>query len=108
MITTLPIIDCNDCGLCCSQLVYPPFYGPDDPSFAALERDRPDLAEQLAIDREDRHRRFQAGDMTADWGVPCSWLDPATKLCRNYDHRPDICRDFELGGEDCLRIRQGE
>jgi Fe-S-cluster containining protein len=36
---------------------------------------------------------------------PCIWLDLATKRCRHYDYRPRLCRDFELGGEDCLGFR---
>jgi len=40
-----------------------------------------------------------------DWGRPCIWRDETSKLCRNYEHRPEMCREFELGGADCLRIR---
>ena len=104
--TTLPVLNCNDCGACCLHQVYPPFYGPCDPSYQALERERPDLAAQLAVDREEKARRFRAGDATADWGVPCSWFDSETKACKNYDHRPEICRNFEVGSEDCLNWRK--
>jgi hypothetical protein len=37
--------------------------------------------------------------------VPCIWLQP-DGTCRHYDLRPAICREFEVGGEDCLRIRR--
>jgi len=35
---------------------------------------------------------------------PCSWLTP-DKKCRHYDHRPEVCRQFEMGEQDCLEIR---
>jgi Fe-S-cluster containining protein len=37
---------------------------------------------------------------------PCIWLDLATKRCRHYEHRPKLCRDFELGGEECVGFRR--
>jgi Fe-S-cluster containining protein len=37
---------------------------------------------------------------------PCLWLDLATKRCRHYEHRPKLCRDFALGGEECLGFRR--
>jgi Fe-S-cluster containining protein len=38
-------------------------------------------------------------------GLPCLWYDIETRRCRNYDWRPLACREFEIGGEDCLRHR---
>ena len=35
----------------------------------------------------------------------CAALDRDTMLCRIYERRPTICRDFELGGGDCLEER---
>ena len=37
----------------------------------------------------------------------CAALDRDTMLCRIYAQRPDICRDFALGGYDCLIERRG-
>jgi Fe-S-cluster containining protein len=36
---------------------------------------------------------------------PCCWYDPATRRCRNYDYRPEACRDFEPGTEECGEAR---
>jgi len=34
--------------------------------------------------------------------LPCLWLDPVTRKCRHYEHRPSICRDaLERGDEGC-------
>jgi Fe-S-cluster containining protein len=35
----------------------------------------------------------------------CAALDRATMLCTIYDKRPLICREFEMGGDDCLAER---
>jgi len=37
--------------------------------------------------------------------APCIWLDQATGKCKHYEHRPDVCRDFEVGGAGCIRRR---
>jgi Fe-S-cluster containining protein len=52
---------------------------------------------QAKVLRARKDRRFEDG--------PCIWLDLETKLCRHYDHRPKVCRTFEVGGESCLRLR---
>jgi Fe-S-cluster containining protein len=36
----------------------------------------------------------------------CLWFDPVSRKCRHYEHRPPVCREFEVGGEDCLAWRQ--
>lgn len=35
----------------------------------------------------------------------CAALDRTTMLCSIYDKRPLICREFEMGGYDCLSER---
>ena len=35
----------------------------------------------------------------------CAALDRTTFRCRIYSHRPTICRDFEMGGDDCIEVR---
>ncbi len=35
----------------------------------------------------------------------CAALDRATFRCRIYAHRPTICRDFEMGSDDCIEVR---
>jgi Fe-S-cluster containining protein len=40
-------------------------------------------------------------------GVPpggCLWFDRAKKACLHYDERPEVCRQFELGGEECVGL----
>ena len=35
----------------------------------------------------------------------CSALDRSTMLCRIYDQRPWICREFEMGAHECQSER---
>ncbi|MFT5572541.1 MAG: Fe-S-cluster containining protein [Cryomorphaceae bacterium] len=35
----------------------------------------------------------------------CAALDRETMLCSIYDKRPWICREFEMGGYECLAER---
>ena len=35
----------------------------------------------------------------------CAALDRSTLLCGIYDRRPWICREFEMGGRECLDER---
>ena len=35
----------------------------------------------------------------------CAALDRKTMLCRIYERRPTVCRDFQLGGSDCIEER---
>ena len=35
----------------------------------------------------------------------CSALDPDLKLCRIYENRPWICREFQMGGRECISER---
>lgn len=86
--TPLPVISCDSCGKCCSMQGTPPML-PDE--FDALPT-------ALKWDRRANADRY-------DLNLPCLWFDVATKRCRHYDHRPIVCREFETGGEDCLRFR---
>lgn len=35
----------------------------------------------------------------------CAAVDRNTMRCTIYANRPQICRDFEMGGADCLEAR---
>jgi Fe-S-cluster containining protein len=54
-----------------------------------------ELREQFAAGKEG----FFRGDR------PCVWLDLETRRCKHYEHRPDICRNFDLGCPACRRHR---
>ena len=97
----LPIVNCDGCGACCLHFGHPMFFrseggrGPFEPQYYKL----PDhLREEY-----DNYMAEMDGD---DSGEPCIWLDFETRKCRHYEHRPEVCRSFEVGGEDCIRLRQ--
>lgn len=105
-------ITCDNCGACCREMNNPPGYWPgvtdqtwpdwtgDRERFAAL----PDAAIQAIQDRiqaiQDRIDSGEYGDLL------CCWLDAETLRCRWYEHRPSICREFEVGNRHCLEWRE--
>ena len=102
----LPIVgSCDDCAACCGVVTLPPFrriFGEEgEEAWERLRWDRPDL---LAGFLEAEQSRKAEG--LPSFGSPCLWLDPALGRCRHYEHRPRACRDFEVGGLDCLGARR--
>jgi uncharacterized protein len=102
--TVIEVLDdpCRDCGACCLQMARPPFCGPSDPEWTRLESARPDLAREIEADRAARP--LTIANEAEGW--PCLWLDPVARRCRHYEYRPEVCRDFEPGEDDCLRHRE--
>jgi Fe-S-cluster containining protein len=99
----LPVLNCDDCGACCSRLSLPPFIPSWEPDGEreTFFREHPVIAAELQaeVDRRTRERDW------TDEG-PCFWLDCDTKRCRHYEVRPEICCDLEMGGESCLEWRK--
>ena len=89
MTIPLPILSCDDCALCCHTQHFPPFMSTE---LAALP---PYLAAEVET-LEEAASKGHTG--------PCPWLN-ASGRCRHYDLRPEVCRQFEMGGEDCREIR---
>ena len=90
--TELPLIGtCDDCGACCLQQGHPPFRGEE------WNRVPPELRAPLY--------EYLASREENDFGRPCIWLDLQTRRCRHYEHRPQICRDFERGCAMCIHVR---
>lgn len=105
---TIPILNCKDCGACCFEQGSPPGYGY---LLAANEHGREQWPDQTDLERirnlpadalqaiKDYWRAMQADELDGDG--PCCWLDQTTMRCRWYDHRPQICRDLDVGSEGC-------
>jgi Fe-S-cluster containining protein len=62
----------------------------------------PELPPDLLAELKTIHEGLLAGDDCC----PCVWLDRVTGKCKHYAHRPPICRELEVGGEACLRLRK--
>jgi len=84
-----PTVSCTSCAACCCRL------------------------EVLLLTDTGVPERFIDED---DWGGQvmrrlddgwCAALDRNSMRCTIYTNRPLICREFELGSEDCLEERKG-
>ena len=92
------VISCAGCAICCQGEAVPPFM--------ATELDR--LPRALAAGLDDSAAGQAAEQARGPEGQrtgPCTWLSAEGK-CRHYEDRPGVCREFERGGEDCLRMRR--
>lgn len=83
--------DCGGCYACCTQCGTPPFR--NDAERAVLPAG---LQQQLS----DRHLDIIANHGRHEPGGVCLWLQNGA--CLHYEHRPPICREFEVGGDQCL------
>ena len=55
-----------------------------------------------ALTEIDRWGGFIMARLDDGW---CAALNRDTLLCSIYERRPEICRDYALGGSDCLQER---
>ncbi|MGD9856034.1 MAG: YkgJ family cysteine cluster protein [Planctomycetaceae bacterium] len=94
---------CDGCGLCCEGIGSPVLLYQSLPGCDGPHPHRPPGLPQSLIDEIDEH--FLGLPRGQEPQVCCLWYDPAAKRCRHYDWRPAICRDYELGGDACLRRR---
>lgn len=111
MTLALPIIEsCNGCGACCREQESPPGYvlfllgeGDGWPDEADAERFN-SLPPEALQSLKDHHARIMSGERRPNQA--CIWFEPATKGCRFYEHRPQICRELEVGSEGCRNWRK--
>ena len=80
-------ITCTSCQACCCHLEVI-LMGDDDPPQAFVETDT--WGGQVMARKDD------------GW---CAALDRDTMRCRIYERRPGVCRDFEMGGSECITER---
>jgi len=64
-----------------------------------------ELPDELKRELLTYRDRLVAGEKHPRGGV-CLWLDESTGGCRHYEHRPSICREFEMGSEECHSWRE--
>lgn len=80
-------VTCASCEACCCRLEVLLLAGDDIP--LRLTAESPWGGQVMA--------RLEDG-----W---CAALDRSTMLCRIYEQRPGICRDYQAGAPDCLEQR---
>lgn len=109
-----PPKSCEGCGACCREMHSPPgwamYAGPAADYW--IERADPEdedwqIFQAIPEPVKQELREFYANDnLDGDPHDPCFWYDPETKGCRHYEHRPTICREFEIGEPACHRWRR--
>ena len=90
-----PLTTCGGCSSCCEEQGLPPGYlVPELLTFLPEA-----LREQIAWHQQEE---AETGWTRHERQLPCIWLDPETRLCTQYDLRPDRCRDFPVGDSGCM------
>ncbi|MGL4206511.1 MAG: YkgJ family cysteine cluster protein [Aeromonadaceae bacterium] len=84
-------ITCANCSACCCRM----------PVLVIAD---PLVPEHYIVDDEASGLSFMAQGEDG-W---CVALDRNTMLCTIYELRPQICRDFAMGGHECLQAREDE
>jgi Fe-S-cluster containining protein len=84
---TRAAVTCASCRACCCRL-------------EVLLMSEDDVPAQFVT--EDRWGGRTMTRLADGW---CAALDRATLRCRIYERRPAICRDYDVGGSDCLSER---
>lgn len=82
-----PQISCSSCKAACCKLE------------VMLISDTGVPREYIGIDRWGAETMARLDD---GW---CSALDRSTMMCRIYNNRPWICREFEMGAQECQSER---
>ena len=79
-------INCDNCGACC------------------ISQDLMPLLSPVAIKYPELIQISKSPLKTSE--LPCVWFNRATGKCNHYEDRPPTCRDFEVGGEQCMEYRR--
>ena len=96
MSTALPVMSCDGCGVCCMHMAVPPYHRDEITLLPPEVQADYEAARNARIAQWNAHKI----DETA-----CAWFDMVTRKCRHYEHRPEICQDFEMGGDECVAYR---
>lgn len=129
------IADCEGCGVCCFHMGYPAFRIPvkpltdeeidADPNLVRRIADNPQLRSILRNgDPGETHWHSLPEDLKSEWEAyvhgyqipdygsepetfdgPCIWLDLETRRCQHHEHRPRVCREFEVASTTCRQWR---
>ncbi|TWU00803.1 YkgJ family cysteine cluster protein [Stieleria varia] len=120
--TALPVTDCTGCGVCCLHMGHPTFNLEPDQLQAVVAGKNVDAGQMGQAARADLQRWLEMPVRLRDETLAtilsyqppadgeldgrCTWLDAKTNQCLHHEHRPQVCRDFEVGRSQCLAWRQ--
>ena len=95
---------CDGCGLCCEKIGSPVLLYASRPEILGPHPFRPSgLPEALIQEIDETFSGLRRGEEPQE---QCLWFDPETRSCSHYEWRPQVCRDYELGGKACLIERR--
>lgn len=100
--------DCSDCGICCLHMGYPSYIiGSPPDSNGEGQPAEPAWSQLPEWLKEDLLAYIASYKAPADGQLegPCVWYDPDRRQCRHHEHRPQVCRDFQVGGQGCVDWR---
>ncbi|HBV63397.1 MAG TPA: hypothetical protein DEF45_10290 [Rhodopirellula sp.] len=106
----LPTVsDCNSCGICCLHMGYPSYVRnvqADTNQAGSDLNEQAWLAMPASLKQEllvfiQNYQPPPDGELDG----PCVWYDAARRCCKHHEHRPQVCRDFSVGGKGCLEWR---
>ncbi|MEO6976654.1 MAG: YkgJ family cysteine cluster protein [Gallionella sp.] len=83
-----PVVSCSNCAACCCRLE------------VMLMGDDENVPAEFTI--QDQWDGWVMRRLDDGW---CAALDRDTMKCTIYEHRPTICRDYQVGESDCLDQR---
>lgn len=90
--------DCTDCGACCR--CYPIFASASDAEREPLLKERCVRVDDFLGKGEVAYRMYPLAHTEG-----CAFLGE-NQLCGIYASRPEVCRRFESGSEQCIRARE--
>lgn len=103
----LPILNCDNCGVCCMEQESPPGYlamltiGEAYPASQADWDRLAGMPDVLLTELLDYLEHLRTHNTHPNKGI-CLWFDEATKRCNHYELRPDTCREVvQCGDEHC-------
>jgi uncharacterized protein len=95
---------CEGCGLCCEGIGSPVLLYASRPDIAGPHFYRPEgLPDKLIQEIDDSFLGLARGQEPQ---TKCLWFDANQRRCRHYEWRPQVCIDYELGGDACLIERE--
>ena len=97
-------LSCDGCGLCCERIGAPVLLYQSRPDIVGPHPLRPPGLPDELIAEIDAH--FLGLTRGQEPQAQCLWFDPAARRCKHYEWRPQVCRDYELGGRACLAERR--
>ena len=95
--------NCEACGLCCEGNGSPVTLYVSRSEWRFQHPFRPvGLPAELIREIDENFGGLFRGQESQE---RCLWFDVEARRCRHYEWRPQVCRDYELGGFACLAAR---